>query len=28
MEEKMAHSGAISKEVVAGTGQAPAGIQA
>jgi len=28
MEEKMAHSGAISLEVVAGTGQAPAGIQA
>jgi len=27
MEEKMAHSGAISREVGAGTGQALAGIQ-
>jgi len=27
MEEKMAHNGAINKEVGAGTGQALAGIQ-
>ncbi len=28
MEKRMAHNGAIRKEVGAGTGQAPAGIQA